>query len=131
TGEIRTLMSLGSETPSESIKSLVLNDPEAPLVGGANVNGASVLIPSAGQGNFTELQAYVAKNTSNDPAIREGANIVVMNGTGTTGLGQVEADKLTAANFTVSAVTNAPTNDYEKTTIYRINKENTSGTAKA
>lgn len=130
TAEIRTLMSLGSDTPSEAIKSLVLNDPEMPLVRGASVNGASVLIPTAGEGNFNEIQSYVAKNTSSDPVIREAANIVVMNGTETIGLGQTEADKLTDDNFTVSSVTNAPTSDYAKTTVYRINKKGMGGTAK-
>ena len=47
-----------------------------------NVNGASVLVPTAGK-NFTEIQAYVAKNTSKDPVTREAASIVVMNGTET------------------------------------------------
>lgn len=131
TAEIRTLMAVGTDTPSEEIVSLVLNDPEAPLVHGANVNGASVLIPSAGEGNFAEIQAYVAKSTSSDPVARESANVVVMNGTETIGLGQIEADKLTEDNYTVTEVTNAPTSDYAKTTIYRIDKNGTSGTAKA
>ncbi len=131
TGEVRTLMSLGTDTPSDAIKSLVLNDPDAPLVGGANVNGASVLIPTAGEGNYTEIQAYVAKNVSSDPVIREAASLAVMNGTETIGIAQTQADALTADNYSVSVITNAPTSDYVKTTIYRINKKDMSGTAKA
>ncbi len=130
TAEIRTLMALGTDTPSKAIKSLVLNDPEMPLVTGMNVNGASVLVPTAGKGNFTEIQAYVAKNTSKDPVTREAASIVVMNGTETIGVGQKEADALTEDNYTVTSVTNAPS-DYAKTTVYRINKKDMSGTAKA
>lgn len=130
TAEVRTLMSLGTNTQSEQIKSLVLNDQDQPLVTGANVNGASVLLPTAGQGNFTEIQAYVAKNLSNDPLIREGANIVVMNGTDTIGLAQTEADALTEAGYMVSSITNAPTTDYETTVIYRTTKEGVNGTAK-
>lgn len=130
TAEIRTLMALGADTPSDAIKSLVLNDTENPLVMGANLGGASVLVPAAGEGNFTEIQAYVAKNTSNDPVIREGANIVVMNGTETIGVGQAEADKLAEDNYTVTSVTNAPS-DYAKTTVYWVNKDHMKGTAKA
>lgn len=131
TAEIRTLMALGTDTPSDSITSLLLNDPEAPLVQGANINGASVIIPSAGQGNFNDIQAYVTKNLSSNPVVREGANLVVMNGTETIGLAQTEADKLTAASYMVSTITNAPATDYEQTTIYRINKKGMGGTKKA
>ncbi len=130
TAEVRTLMSLGTKTETDQIKSLVLNDPEQPLVVGANVNGASVLLPSAGEGNFTEIQAYVAKNMSNDPIVREGATIAVMNGTDTIGLAQTEADALTEAGYTVSTITNAPTTDYEKTIVYQITKDGVGGTAK-
>ena len=130
TSEIRTLMSMGTDTPSDAIKSLVLNDDEEPLVRGAMVNGASVLIPSAGEGNFSEIQAYIAKSVSSDPVLREGASVAVMNGTETAGLAQVEADKLTEKSYQVSTITNAPTTDYKKTTIYMINDE-MSGTVKA
>lgn len=130
TAEIRTLMSMGTDTPSDAIKSLVLNDAEAPLVRGAMVNGASVLIPTAGESNFSEIQAYVAKSISSDPVVREAASIEIMNGTETVGLAQTEADKLTADNYNVTSITNAPSTDYATTTIYRINKEMT-GTSKA
>ena len=131
TAEIRTLMDIGTKTPSNDIKSLVLNDTEAPLVTGSMINGASVLIPTAGQGNFSAIQAYVRKSLSSNVVAREEANVVVLNGTTTVGQAQKQADKLTAANYTVTETSNAPSTDYETTKIYRINTKGMSGTAKA
>ncbi len=131
TAEVRTLMAIGTETPSEDIRSLVLNDPDAPLVTGAMINGASVLIPTAGQGNFTDIQAYVRKQLSSSAVVREEANIAVLNGTTTIGLAQEEADRLSSGDYTVTSTGNAPTTDYTTTVVYRLNKNDMEGTAKA
>lgn len=122
TGEVRTLMRLGTDVPSKEIRSLNLNDPEAPLVVGSMINGASVLIPSAGQGNFSDIQAYVHKNVYSTAASREEAPIVVLNGTTTIGLAEEEATKLEKKGFTVSSYDNAPTDTYIGYTVYRIKK---------
>lgn len=131
TAEIRTLMSIGTDTPSKRIKSIELNDQDAPLVTGSMINGASVLIPSAGQGNFSEIQAFIRKKISSNPVVREEANIAVLNGTTTIGLAQAEADALGAKDYTVVSTGNAPTTEYTKTTVYRLNKDDMDGTAKA
>jgi LCP family protein required for cell wall assembly len=131
TAEIRTLMSLGTDTKSNDIKSLVLNDENQPLVTGTMVNGASVLIPSAGQGDFSEIQAYVRKKLNDNPVVREEANIAVLNGTTTIGLAQQEADALSAKDYTVISTGNAPDTDYGTTVVYRLNKDDMGGTAKA
>lgn len=131
TAEIRTLMDIGTKTPSDEIRSLLLNDKEQPLVQGTMINGASVLIPSAGQGDFSAIHAYVRKSLSSDPVAREEANVVVLNGTTTMGLAQEQADLLTGVGYTVTETGNAPTTAYKNTKIYRITTEGTSGTAKA
>lgn len=122
TGEVRTLMRLGIDIPSKEIRSLNLNDPEAPLVGGAMINGASVLIPSAGQGDFTDIQAYVHKEVYSTAASREEAPIVVLNGTSTIGLAEKEATKLEKNGYNVTSYDNAPTDTYKGYTVYRLKK---------
>lgn len=127
TAEIRTLIQLGQDTPSSSIQSLSLVKEGEELV----ASGMGGVVPVAGSFEYAEIQAFIDKNLSSDPVTREAANIVVMNGTATAGLALTESGRLTEAGFTVSNATNAPTTDYETTTIYRINKTDKDGTAKA
>lgn len=127
TAEVRTLMELGKEIPSDGIQSLSLVKEGEELVGA----GLGGVVPLAGSFEYAEIQAYVDKNMSSDPVARESANIVVMNGSGIAGVALTESGRLTEAGFTVSNATNAPTSDYKQTTIYRINKTEKGGTAKA
>ncbi len=127
TSEVRTLVDLGQKIPSDSIQSLSLVKEGEELVG----TGLGGVVPSAGNFEYAEIQAFIAKGISSDPVIREGANVVVMNGTATAGMALTESDKLTDAGYMISNTTNAPTTDYKTTTIYRINKTGMGGTAKA
>ena len=127
TAEVRTLMQLGQDLPSDSIQSLSLVKEGEELV----ASGMSGVIPTAGSFEYAEIQAFIDKNLSSDPVTREAANIVVMNGTPTAGLALTESGRLTEAGFTVSNATNAPTTDFEQTIIYRINKTDKNGTAAA
>ena len=127
TAEVRTLMTIGQEMPSDAIQSLSLVKEGEELVG----LGLGGVVPRAGSFEYAEIQAFVNKSMSSDPVAREGANIVVMNGSGTAGVALTESGRLTEAGYTVSNATNAPNSDYEQTTIYRINKTEKSGTAKA
>lgn len=127
TAEVRTLMQLGQDIPSDSIQSVSLVKEGEELVG----TGLGGIVPNAGSFEYGEIQAYVKKNISSDPVARESANIVVMNGTTTPGVALTESGRLTEAGYTVSNATNAPTQDYQQTTVYRINKTDKGGTATA
>lgn len=130
TKEIQTVMSIASEIQEDSIKSLTLVDEEKPLVTTGPVGGASAVYPVAGIFNYSAIKAYIAKTMSSDPVAREGAKIVVLNGTGEAGVAQAEADKLTAKNYTVSAVDNAPAGSYGAIEVYQVGTGN-DGTAAA
>lgn len=130
TKEIRTLMSLGSDINSADIISLTLVDEDSPLVTTGSYNGQSIVRPIAGIDDFTAIQAYVQKNLTSDPVAREGANIVVLNGSGVAGVGQTEADKLTDAGYTVGLVDNAPAGTYASVEIYKVGEGNTATAAK-
>ena len=127
TAEVRTLMQLGQDIPSDAIVSLSLVNEGEELVG----NGLGGVVPSAGSFEYAEIQAYIDKNMSSDPVAREAANIVVMNGSGVAGVALTESGRLTEAGYTVSNATNAPTSDFKQTIIYRINKTEKNGTAAA
>lgn len=120
TKEIRTLMSLGKEISPDSIRSLTLVDENNPLVTTGNVGGASVVQPVAGLYDFSAIQAYIAKNSSTDPVVREAAPIAVYNGTTQVGLAQTQEETLEAKNFTVTTVGNAPAGNYASAQLYQL-----------
>jgi anionic cell wall polymer biosynthesis LytR-Cps2A-Psr (LCP) family protein len=127
TAEVRTLMQLGTDIPSDAIQSLSLVKEGEELV----ASGLGGVVPTAGSFEYAEIQSFIDKSMSSDPVAREGANVVVMNGTGIAGIALTESGRLTEAGYTVSNATNAPTSDYERTVVYRMNKSENGGTAKA
>lgn len=107
TSEVRRLYDLGKKVRSGDIKSIGLTDDNVALVTTGNINGASVVIPTAGNSNFSQIKAYMARLTSSDPLIREGAKITVLNGSGVVGLAQKRADSLSSRGLNVTGVGNA------------------------
>ncbi len=120
TSEIRTIMQLGTDIPANSIQTISLYGGDNAVVTSGNYNGASVVMPAAGIFNYTQLRAYLKQELSTDPVTREGANVMVLNGSGVTGVAQTEADKLTEAGFIVSDVGNAPEAAYADVEIYQV-----------
>ena len=66
-------------------------------------DGESALIPAAGIDDYTAIQAQIQKILTSDPVAKEGANVVVLNGTNTTGLAMEQENTLTSKGMTVSA----------------------------
>jgi len=131
TKEVRTLMSLAQEIKSTDIMSIDLYTPENPIFTTGPIEGAgSSVYPRAGVFVYTELQAYLDKQLTSDPVVREGANITVLNGSGVAGAGQTVADKLTAKHFTIDEVANAPEGTYAAIEIYQIGEGKTATAAK-
>ena len=121
TNEIQTIMKIASGIKSSDIHSLDL------IIDGV-MDGTGN--PVAGNFEYSAIQDYIAKNLSGNPVVREAAPIVVLNGTETSGLGQIEADKLTTAGFNVTLVGNAPDNTYTTTEIYQIGADNNATASK-
>lgn len=126
--EIQTLVSLAKDIKSENIQSISLIDGDDPIMTTGNVNGMSVVHPSAGTYDYSKLRALLQQKLSSDPMVREAAPIAVLNGSGVAGTAQTEADKLETAKYTVASVGNAPAGDYARYTLYQIGSGN-SGTA--
>lgn len=129
TSEIRTLMQVASDVKSNDVKTLSLVGDDNAVVRAGSYGDASVVMPSAGIFDYSEIKAFIEKNLSSDPAVREAAPIVVLNGTGQAGFGKTKADALTAAGLNVVLVDNAPDGTYDAVEIYQIGTGN-SGTAK-
>lgn len=117
--EVQTIMSLANDIQADAITSLTLNDPEAPLVDNSRVGAASAVLPVAGMFDYSQIKAYITKASSNDPVVREGATIDVLNGSGAAGAAQREADWLESQGLTVGQIGNAPAGNYATARIYQ------------
>jgi len=124
TNEIRTLMQVASDVKSNDVHTLSLVGDDNAVVTTGDYGGASVVIPSAGTYDYTDIQTLIKKNLSSDPVVREAAPIVVLNGTGQSGYGQTKANVLKAAGFNVPLVDNAPDGTYAVVEIYQIGTGN-------
>jgi LCP family protein required for cell wall assembly len=113
TSEIRTLVSLAKDIKDKDIQSISLIDGDSPIMDGDAQ-------PAAGKFEFGPLQALLKKKLSKDPAVREGAHIVVLNGSGESGVAQTQADKLTDAGLDVTAVDTAPEGNYGDVEVYQV-----------
>lgn len=73
----------------------------------ATINNISYVVPSAGEGDYSQIRRYVAEMFSSDPTAREHARIMVYNASGQYGVAGAEKDKLAAAGFDDVAVGDA------------------------
>jgi polyisoprenyl-teichoic acid--peptidoglycan teichoic acid transferase len=121
--EIRTLFSLATDIPSTSIQSISLIDGDTPVMNGDGN-------PKAGQFQYEDIQAYLKKEITSDPFIKEEASIVVLNGSGVAGEGQTFATALEDKGFIVGAVDNAPESTYAAVEVYVIDATKTATLAK-
>jgi len=64
-------------------------------------DGQSALIPAAGVDDFSDIQAQIKKILTADPVTKEGATVVVLNGTSTSGLAARQKNKLIGKGMTV------------------------------
>ncbi|MDB5165381.1 MAG: cell envelope-related function transcriptional attenuator, LytR/CpsA family protein nonfunctional [Candidatus Saccharibacteria bacterium] len=130
TKEIRTLMSLGTDIPSENIQPISLVQEGEAVVTTDNIAGASVVVPIAGLFDYSDIQTYVLKKLNSNAITREAAQIVMLNGSAVIGVGQKEADSLTAKGFSIASIDNAPAGTYARVEIYQIGKGMTATAAK-
>ena len=125
TGEIRTVVRLASEFDANNIISLPLvdNENEIYLVTNDNINGASVVVPSAGTFDYSEIKQYIRESMSSDPMLHEKAVVDVLNGAGVEGLAGSEADKIRNEGFRVGKIGNAGRENYTATKIYSLSDD--------
>ncbi|MEI6850614.1 MAG: LCP family protein [Candidatus Saccharibacteria bacterium] len=129
TNEIQTLMKVTSEVKSKDVHTLSLFGIDSSSVfttGG--YAGQSVVMPTAGIFDYSDIQTFIKKNLSSDPIAREAAPIVILNATGQSGFGQTKGDTLKKEGYNIALIDNAPDGTYGEVEIYQIGSGN-SGTA--
>jgi polyisoprenyl-teichoic acid--peptidoglycan teichoic acid transferase len=70
--------------------------------------GQDALIPTAGIGNYSQMQHYVQQLISNNPIVKESAPVVILNGTNVTGLASKAESSLSSKGLNVVAVGDGP-----------------------
>ncbi|MBQ9029353.1 LCP family protein [Candidatus Saccharibacteria bacterium] len=78
----------------------------------------SFVVPVAGRYNYTDIQDFVKNQLSSDPIVREAPNVLVLNGTGESGVASAEKSKLTADGFVKIDVDDAPEGYWEGVKVY-------------
>ncbi len=99
--EAKSLYERTKNMADDKIQSLDLAKPDGPLVATGMIGNQSVVLPSAGAGNFSKIRAYARTNMM-DPWLRkEAPTVAVYNGTGRAGMALTVADVLSSYGYKV------------------------------
>jgi LCP family protein required for cell wall assembly len=115
------LVSIGKKIGS-NFESIDLASTDHPLVKTGMSSGQSVVMPTAGPEDYSEINTLVRSKLKDGYIVKENANITILNGTVTPGLASEKADDLKSYGYNVGTVADAPTSDYEKTVIVDLTK---------
>ena len=113
--ELKTGMHLLETFDLDSIRQIPLWDDNTRYMTFANEGGISYIAPVAGIGNYAQVQQYLAQQMKSNPTEREGAVIIVYNGTGEAGVAAQEQEMLEEKGFSVKEIANAPEGEYKYT----------------
>ena len=89
-----------------------------------SIDGISYVLPRAGVGNYSAIQAYIAKYLNNDPRTYENSSFIVYNATGEKGVAAAEKERLEEAGYTVTKIGNTEAKVTDKYTLYVTNNDN-------
>ena len=110
--ELKSLAHLTYNFDFDNIRQVSLIEPEKLMTTGT-INGISYVLPVGGAGNYTNIQAYVAKMFSNNPRDYENASILVLNATDVAGTANNEKTQLEKDGYSTIYTDDAPDNQYE------------------
>ena len=123
--EYQTLLDISQGLKAQNVKSLPLLDPSnnINLLTTGSIGSVSAVLPSAGTFEYSDIQAYISKNTKSSDTISEDAKIVILNGTSITGYAAENQRKLAKDGFNVIEIGSADNLNYKKSKIYQINEK--------
>lgn len=108
-GEVRRAADILKNINNNSVQSVGLNDANGVdyFASYASPNGESALIPAAGIDDFSKIQAYISRLMTSNPIVKEGATVVVLNGTDMAGLAAKAQTTLSSKDINVAAIGDA------------------------
>ncbi len=116
-GDLQRLYDLSKEINNSKISSIGLADPPNNFLTTSNIDGQSVVIPTAGVGNFKDIQNFMRNALKDSYLKNENSSVMVLNGTTKAGLATTKGDELKSFGYNVTKVDNAPTKNYPKTVV--------------
>lgn len=116
--EIKKLVEIGQKIDPSKVMNNVLDNGPGGLVKTANFGGASVVIPTAGNGNFTAIQEFVRSIFVDGYIKQENAAIEVQNGTTKYYLANQVSNLLKSYRYNVIKTSVADSKNYQQTMIY-------------
>jgi len=120
-GEIKTLISLAQDIPTDKIKSVSLVEPGNSVVTTGNVSGQSIVRPVEGIYDFSGIRTYLRQKFQVTNANGEEAAIIdVLNGSSRTGVAGAKAEELTEAGFEIGTVGDTDSNNYPTLSWYDL-----------
>jgi polyisoprenyl-teichoic acid--peptidoglycan teichoic acid transferase len=120
--EIERLTQVARETDPSKITSKVLDIDTTGLVKNSQVGAASVVVPVAGIGNYSAIQAFVRSIFVDGYIKQEAATIQVENGTAQINKAQLVSELLKSYNYNVISAVPADATTYKKTQIIDSSK---------
>ena len=120
--ELKSLAHLASTLNFDSMRQISLLEPVQFLSTGM-INSISYVIPSAGVGNYGNIQAYIQKMTSSDPRVYEEPSILILNSTNEDGLAGKEKAELEQKGYESIDVDNIEGDFEDKYTIYETSSK--------
>ena len=111
--EIKTGMHMLETLDLDGIRQIPIWDDNTKYMSFGNSDGISYVIPSAGFGVYGPLQEYVSQQLKSNPAEREGAVLIVYNGSGEDGAAAQERELLEDKGYRVKDIANAPEGEYK------------------
>ena len=128
--EMKSLAHLTYDFDFNNIRQVSLIEPERLMTTGT-INGISYVLPVGGNGNYSNIRAYVAKMFSSDPKQYEDPTILILNANDTPGAAANEKIKLEEDNYPTIYVDDAPaTGEFENEYTLYARTEEKPGTKK-
>ena len=128
--EMKSLAHLTYDFDFNNIRQVSLIEPEKLMTTGT-INGISYVLPVGGNGNYSNIRAYVAKMFSSDPKQYEDPTILILNANDTPGAAANEKIKLEEDNYPTIYVDDVPaTGEFENEYTLYARTEDKPGTKK-
>lgn len=118
--EVLRLYEIGKDITPSDVTSVGLADAPNNYVITGNVNGNSIVRPTAGLTDFTQIQNYVRNALKDGFIAKENATVSILNGTSTPGLATAKSIELKSFGYNVTTVADAPTKTYTKTILVNL-----------
>lgn len=119
--EAKTLFDKTKTLQDSNIKSLDLAKPDGPLVTTGNIGGSSVVIPSAGRGDFSKIRAYARTNMIDPYLKKEAPSLAIYNASGKAGIASTVADVMAGYGYKVLTKETSQSNQ-SKTVVVKMTK---------